>query len=295
VNLERWEEWKNTAMIQDLITMLDNVLDRFIDEAPPELYKAVRSASCERSLGLGAMGFHALLQSKGMPFESAQAIGLNRRIFRRIKMEAVEASQKLAVQRGEFKDGWKSGMRNSHLLAIAPNANSSMIVSTSPSIEPWKSNAFTHRTRVGAHLIRNKYLNMRIEEHAQFEGDPEEWCKEQWDSIIHNEGSVQQLSWMSEWDKSVFKTAFEIDQGWVVQHAADRQEWICQGQSVNLFFPSGSDRSYVNQVHLKAFKKKLKGLYYLRTSSGQIAEQVGQRVERVALKDHQDDCMGCQG
>jgi ribonucleoside-diphosphate reductase alpha chain len=301
VNLEKYEEWTgNQRFIGDLIRMLDNVLTEFITHAPPQLHKAVRSAIAERSLGLGAMGFHALLQQKEVPFESAQASGLNRKIFMEIKSWATKATVNLAHEKGTYTDGPCTEMRNSHLLAIAPNANSSMILSTSPSIEPWKSNAFAHRTRVGTHLIKNKYLDKKLWEVAEVFGHDSDWVGKQWESVIHHEGSVQQLECFDPWTKSVFKTAFEIDQHWVVQHAADRQPYICQGQSVNLFFPSGVDRSYVNSVHLDSWKKKLKGLYYLRTSSGHTAEQVGKKVERVALKDFveenvEEGCLSCEG
>jgi ribonucleoside-diphosphate reductase alpha chain len=299
VNLEKYEEWEGKPQfIGDLIRMLDNVLSAFIEHAPPQLHRAVRSAIGERSLGLGAMGFHALLQKKGLPFESAQASGLNRKIFKEIKRLAIEASQELALERGAYRDGLESRVRNSHLLAIAPNANSSMIVSTSPSIEPWKSNAFAHRTRVGTHLIKNKYLDRKLWEVAEKYGHDSAWVEAKWQSIIHHEGSVQHLDCLNAWQKGVFKTAFEIDQHWVVQHAADRQPNVCQGQSVNLFFPAGSERSYVNSVHLDAWKKKLKGLYYLRTSSGHTAEQVGRKVERIALKDFNEEeegCLSCEG
>ena len=301
VNLEKYDEWTgNQRFIGDLIRMLDNVLTEFITHAPPQLHKAVRSAIAERSLGLGAMGFHALLQQKELPFESAQASGLNRKIFMEISGWATQATINMAHERGAYKDGLDTEMRNSHRLAIAPNANSSMILSTSPSIEPWKSNAFAHRTRVGTHLIKNKYLDKKLWEVAKNFGHDSDWVEKQWESVIHNEGSVQHLGCLSPWDKSVFKTAFEIDQHWVVQHAADRQPYICQGQSVNLFFPAGVERHYVNSVHLDSWKKKLKGLYYLRTSSGHTAEQVGRKVKREALKDFvepnvEEGCLSCEG
>jgi ribonucleoside-diphosphate reductase alpha chain len=292
VNLELWDEWKDTDMVADLITMLDNVLETFIDDAPAEMHKATYSAMRERSLGLGAMGFHSLLQRRQIPFESAQASGLNRKVFTVIKEQAVAATKKLAIERGEYLDGPRSGNRNSHLLALAPNANSSMIVSTSPATEPWKSNAFTHRTRVGAHLIKNKYLD----EHLKKESSDPDWLAKQWESIIHHEGSIQHLDYLDDWTKDVFKTAFELDQTWVVQHAADRQQYICQGQSINLFFPAGSDKQYVNRVHLDAWKKKMKGLYYLRTASGATAEQVGKKIKRIKLEDYkEEECVACQG
>jgi ribonucleoside-diphosphate reductase alpha chain len=297
LNLETYDEWKDTTIISDLITMLDNVIECFIEEAPQELAKATHSAYQERSLGLGAMGFHSYLQAKNIPWESAMAVGQNRKLFKHIKEKAVEATKELARTRGEYPDGAGTGDRNSHLLAIAPNANSGMIIGTSASIEPIKSNAYTHKTRVGSHFIKNKHLEAVLEEHRLILGKDEDWLAREWRNIGHHEGSVQQLDYLSDWEKDVFKTAFELDQSWVVEQAAQRQEFICQGQSVNLFFPSGSDKSYVNKVHIKAWKNKLKGLYYLRTSASSNAENVGKQVERIALKDfvEDDECLSCQG
>jgi len=291
VNLEHYDEWKDTTMVADLITMLDNVISFFCFHAPKELRKAVYSATQERALGLGAMGFHTYLQRKEVPWESPMANTLNENMFAHIKAQAINQTVYLAAERGSCPD--IEGVRNSHLLAIAPNANSSILAGCSPSIEPWKSNAYTHRTRVGSHLVKNPYLDKVIKAH-----NPDiEWVEEQWKSIILNEGSVQHLEWLSEWHKDVYKTAFELDQRWVVDHAASRQPFICQGQSVNLFFPSGTDKSYVNEVHLRAFNKKLKGLYYLRTSAGAKADNVSIKATRVALKDYEDDdeCLSCQG
>jgi ribonucleoside-diphosphate reductase alpha chain len=208
-------------------------------------------------------------------------------MFTEIKNEALASTKVLADILGEAPDMVGTGRRNSHLLAIAPNANSSIICGCTASIEPLKSNAFTHRTRAGAHLIKNKYLEKVLEEKGKN-------TDEVWKTIINNDGSVQHLDFLTEDEKLVFKTAFEIDQGWVVDHAADRQQFICQGQSVNLFFPSGSPRSYVNSVHLRAWKKKLKGVYYLRTNAGVSADKVGLKVERVALADA-EECMSCHG
>ena len=297
VNLELFDEWKDTSLIVDLITMLDNVLEEFIKYAPDEMSKARYSAERERSLGLGAMGFHSYLQRNNIPWESSLATGQNLKIFNYIKEEAVNATKALAEVRGEYLDGKGTGRRNSHLLAIAPNANSSIICGTSASIEPLKSNAFTHRTRVGAHLVKNPYLGQVLEEHRLRLGEEEDWLETQWSSVIHHEGSVQQLDFLNDWEKDVFKTAFELDQHWVVEHAAQRQPMICQGQSVNLFFPAGSERSYVNSVHLKSWRDGLKGLYYLRTNSGATAEQVGKKVERVKLETFkdEDECLSCQG
>ena len=297
VNLEHYEYWKDTTMVADLITMLDNVISFFCFHAPKELRKAVFSATQERSLGLGAMGFHSALQRAGIPWETPMATAYNTDMFTHIKAQARSATVYLAEERGSCPD--VEGVRNSHLLAIAPNANSSIIAGCSASIEPLKSNAFTHRTRIGAHLVRNPYLNEVLKAHAfLWEDDSDEWIEEQWKSIILNDGSVQHLEWMDDWDKEIYKTAFEIDQRWVVDHAATRQPFICQGQSVNLFFPAGTDKAYVNEVHLRAFNKKLKGLYYLRTSAGAKADTVSFKPTRVALKDYavdDDECLSCQG
>ena len=295
LNLEKFDEWKDSTIVEDLIEMLDNVLTKFIAQAPEPLFRAVNSAKTERSLGLGAMGFHSYLQSKSIPWESALAVGQNKRIFSHIKSRAKKATKNLAKRKYEYPFGKGSGDRNSHLLAIAPNANSGMIIGTSPSIEPIKSNSFIHKTRVGSHLIQNKHLKEVMEEHRLRLGKDKEWLEREWRNIGHHQGSVQQLDYLTDWERDVFKTAFELDQHWIVQHASDRQKYICQSQSVNLFFPAGSDKSYVNSVHLSAFNKKLKTLYYLRTSSTQVAENMGQRVERVALGDATDECLACEG
>jgi ribonucleoside-diphosphate reductase alpha chain len=290
LNLEYFDEWKETTIIEDCITFLDNVLQYFIDNAPKHLHKAIYSAIQERSLGLGAMGFHSYLQRKNIAFESPIAKGVNKRIFSLIKERAVKQTEVLAKERGEYLDGIGSGRRNSHLLAIAPNANSAVILDTSPSIEPWKSNAFTHRTRAGSFLSKNKYLDKILLDMKM----PKEEYDAIWQSIILNQGSVQHLDCLREYQKNVFKTAFELDQMWLIEHGADRQEFICQGQSLNLFFPAGSDKAYVNAVHLMAWKKGLKGLYYLRTNTGVVAEKVSTKIERKALKDY-DECIACQG
>jgi len=291
VNLELYDEWKHDPeFIKRWVRFLDNVLTFFIENAPEAMAKAVYSAAQERAIGLGAMGFHSLLQAKGLPWESAIAAGLNMRIFRYIKEKAVEASQILSCEKGSAPDMVTTGRRNSHLLAIAPNANSGLICGTSPSIEPLRSNAFTQRTRAGSHLVKNPHLKAVL---ATYGKDDDET----WQSIILNNGSVQHLDFLTEWEKDVFKTAFEIDQSWVVEHAADRQEFICQGQSVNLYFPFGAQKSYVNKVHLSAWQKGLKGLYYLRTTAGFTGDKVSQKVERIALKDaaNEEECLACQG
>lgn len=299
LNIEKFDEWENTTIVEDLIEYLDNVLQFFIDNAPLALNRAIRSAMSERSLGLGAMGFHAYLQSKNIPFESGIAKAANINIFSLIKEKAKQKTIELAKLKGECPDAKGYGVRNSHLLAIAPNANSSIIAGTSPSIEPWKSNAYTHRTRVGSYLVKNPHLEKVLLEYSKDVPDIKrsDWITAQWKSIILSEGSVQHLDYMSDWHKQVFKTAFELDQRWIVDHAGDRQEFVCQGQSVNLFFPAGTEKSYVNAVHLRAWKKKLKGLYYLRTNAGASAEKVSQKVEQDRLQDFSDpdECLSCQG
>jgi len=276
LNLEYYDDWKDTSIVKDLVRMLDNVLEYFIENAPDTITRAKYSAARERSIGLGAMGFHSLLQKHKVAWESELAKEINDVVFNHIKSQAVEETEKLAEERGDYLDGVGSGRRNSHLLAIAPNASSGVILSTSPSIEPLKANAYTHRTRAGSFLVKNKYL----EEVLELKGENNDT---NWTSIITKKGSVQHLPFLTEGEKAIFKTADELDQNWVVQHAADRQKYICQGQSVNLFFPSGAPKSYVNQVHLRAWKEGLKGLYYLRTEAKQRAENVSEKVERVAL------------
>ena len=278
LNLEYYDEWKDTNIVRDLVRMLDNVLQYFIDNAPDTISRARFSAERERSIGLGAMGFHSLLQKHGVAWESETAKEINQVVFQHISSEAIAETQLLAEERGEYPDGVGTGRRNAHLLAIAPNASSGVILSTSPSIEPIKACAYTHRTRAGSFLVKNKYLEELLEKKGQNN-------ESTWSSIITNKGSVQHLPFLTEGEKSIYKTAQELDQTWVVQHAADRQKYICQGQSVNLFFPAGAAKSYVNKVHLKAWSEGLKGLYYLRTEAKSRAENVSEKVERVALQD----------
>jgi ribonucleoside-diphosphate reductase alpha chain len=278
LNLEYYDEWKETNIVRDLVRMLDNVLQYFVDNAPDSISRARYSAERERSIGLGAMGFHSLLQKHSVAWESDKAREINNVVFSHINRHAQAETEQLARERGEYLDGEGSGKRNAHLLAIAPNASSGVILSTSPSIEPMKANAYTHRTRAGSFLVKNKYLERLLK-------DKKEDNDSTWTSIITAKGSVQHLPFLNEGEKAVFKTAQELDQNWVVQHAADRQQYICQGQSVNLFFPSGAPKRYVNKVHFKAWKEGLKGLYYLRTEAKSRAENVSEKVERVALED----------
>jgi len=287
VNLELFDEWSKTTMVRDLVRFLDNVLSHFIKHAPDEISKARYSAERERSIGLGAMGFHGYLQRNRLAWEGLSARFANEKLFSHIHSEASAATLELGKELGEAPDMVGTGRRNAHLIAIAPNANSSIICGCSPSIEPNKSNAYTHRTRAGAHLVTNPYLEALLKEKGKNN-------KSVWKSIVSEQGSVQHLDFLDEEEKYVFKTAYEIDQGWVVEHAGNRQKYVCQAQSVNLFFPAGSPRSYVNSVHLRAWKSKLKSLYYLRTDAGFQADKVGLSVERVALQDA-EECVSCHG
>ena len=291
VNLAKYNDWKDTGLVADLVTFLDNVLSVFISAAPDEMSKAVYSASQERSIGIGAMGFHSLLQKRGIPWESALASSLNQRIFKEIKDEATRQTLRLGELRGSAPDSRDSaGPRNMHLLAIAPNANSGVLCGTSASIEPIKSNCFVHRTRAGSHVVKNKDLEVTLSKLGHN-------TEEVWSSIIKHDGSVQHLEFLDEYTKDIFKTASEIDQNWVVEHAAKRQQYICQGQSVNLFFSAGASRAYVNRVHLKAYFEGLKGLYYLRTTAGRTGDKVGDTVQRAEIKNITDteECLSCQG
>ena len=294
VNLEKYDEWSKTPMIRDLIRFLDNVLQFFIDHAGDEISRARYSAQQERSLGLGAMGWHSYLNRHRIPFDSEDADKKNVEVFEYIKTQAVKETEKLAEERGECPDMEGTGRRNSHLLAIAPNANSSIIVSTSPSIEPLKANAYTHRTRAGSHLVKNIYLEEELEKVGKND-------QTTWSSIITNGGSVQHLDFLSDEVKDVFRTAIEIDQDAIVRQGGHRQEFLCQGQSLNVFFPSGADRGSLHKVHYNAWKYGCKGLYYLRTETSNKAENVSIKVKREALKDYesqamsQEECVACQG
>ena len=291
VNLEKYDEWKNdTLFIPDLIRFLDNVLQYFIDNAPENLFRARFSAAAERSLGLGAMGFHSYLQSKSIPFESALAKSINMKIFKSIKEQAVAESQRLAVKRGEAPDMESTGMRNAHLLAIAPNASSSIICgTTSPSIEPFRANAYVQKTMSGSFLVKNKHLEKLLEKKGINNDNI-------WTSIVSQRGSVAHLEDLSEYEKDVFKTAIEINQQWVIEHAADRQQYICQSQSLNIFIPADVHIKDLHNLHMLAWKKKLKTLYYTRSEAIKRAELVSSKVKRTIIPEaNADSCLACEG
>jgi len=287
VNLEKYDEWKNDKLfIPDLVRFLDNALTYFIENAPDSVFRAKFSAAQERSIGLGAMGFHAYLQSKNIAFESALAKSLNMKMFKSIKEEAVEESKRLAVKRGEAPDMEGTGMRNAHLLAVAPNASSSIICgTTSPSIEPYRANAYVQKTMSGSFLVKNKYLEKLLEK----KGINNDTI---WSSIVSQRGSVLHLKELSDYEKDIFKTGIEINQQWIIEHAADRQKYICQGQSVNLFVPADVNIKELHDTHMLAWKKKLKTLYYCRSEAIKRAELVSKKVERTIIPEA--DCLACE-
>jgi ribonucleoside-diphosphate reductase alpha chain len=307
VNLEYYDEWKDDPQfLYDIADMLDCVLTYFITNAPSSIERAKYSAMRERSIGIGALGFHALLQGKGIAFESALAKSLNMKMFKSIKGKLDEANLLLGKERGEAPDAVGTGRRFSHLMAIAPNASSSIIMgNTSPSIEPYRANAYRQDTLSGSSLNKNKFLNKVIEEHLNPDPDgtiSTDEYNEIWSSIIANDGSVQHLTWMDDYTKSVFKTSMEIDQRWVIEHAADRQQYIDQAQSVNLFFRPDADVRYLHAVHFMAWKLGLKTLHYCRSEKIGKADKVARKIERDVIKEldmkallEGDTCLACEG
>ena len=326
VNLEYFDEWKDDELfISDLVTMLDNVIEHFIVSILESNYvgtcdikhvtnlndfrkyvregkeeygksKAAYSAYRERAIGLGAMGFHSYLQRNGIPFAGMYAASFNNRAFKHIKERATEASVQLAGSRGEAPDMVGSGLRNSHLLAIAPNASSSIICGgTSPSIEPSRANVFTHKTLTGSFKVKNKYLEKLLDEKGIN-------TDKTWKDIAAAEGSVEGLEALSEEEKEVFKTAPEINQIWIVEHAYQRQKYVCQAQSVNLFFippPATADQEvhdeylqYINNVHWTG-ANKLKSMYYLRSNAARNTENVNVKIPRINLEE--EECLSCEG
>lgn len=299
VNIEYYDEWSQDPLfIRDIAEMLDNVLTHFITNAPDSISRARYSAMRERSIGIGALGLHAYFQKHDMPFESLPAKMLNEQIFSHIKSEALKADAELAELRGACADAAEQGFakRFSHLLAVAPNASSSLIMgNTSPSIEPYRANVYRQDTMSGAYVHRNKFLTAKLKELGMDTDDV-------WASIIAHDGSVQHLD-IPEEIKEVFKTAQEIDQLWIVDLAGDRQQYICQGQSVNLFFRPDVSIKFLHAAHFLAWKKGLKSLYYCRSDKLRKADKVGTRIERKRLEDEVDltavadgdVCLACEG
>ena len=302
LNLEYYDEWKNHPLfLRDVAEMLDNVLEFFIVNAPDTISRAIYSASRERSIGIGALGFHAYLQKNNISFEGVMAKVANNQMFKHIRSKLDEANQILGSERGEAPDAVGTGQRFSHLMAIAPNASSSIIMgNTSPSVEPYRANAYRQDTLSGAFLNKNKHLDKIIQKHAEIH--PEGWSDEVWSSIMANDGSVQHLEWLDENERAVFKTSMEIDQRWVIELAADRQQYIDQAQSLNLFFRPDAHIKYIHAIHFMAWKKGLKTLYYCRSEKIGKADKVSKRIERQVIKEldmvqvaQGNDCIACEG
>jgi ribonucleoside-diphosphate reductase alpha chain len=311
LNLEKFLEWENhPTMIEDCLRFLDNILDDFIARAPDSMSRAKYSAARERSVGLGVMGMHSFFQSQNVPIESVMAKVWNKRMFRHIKAQADEASVKLAHERGACPDAADYGImeRFSNKIAIAPTASISIICGgASPGIEPTTANSYLHKTLSGSFAVRNEYLAKVLEKHGHNDEDT-------WSSITQHEGSVQHLDFLSEHEKMVFKTAFELDQRWLIELAADRAPFICQAQSLNIFLPANVHKKDLHMIHFTAWKKGVKSLYYCRSKSLQRAEtatqadakqnqsmpandDVAQKVEIAAAEEEAnkyEECLSCQ-
>ena len=295
VNLEKFDEWEDhPTFVEDIMRFLDNVLTDFIKKAPDSMMNAKYAAMRERSVGLGVMGFHSFLQSKMIPFEGVMAKVWNKRMFEKISSEADKASQKLAKERGACPDAKEYGIeqRFSNTMAIAPTASISIICGgTSPGIEPIAANAFTHKTLSGSFGVRNRHLEKLLEEKGQN-------TEEVWSSIFTNEGSVQHLDCLTDDEKSVYKTAFELDQRWVIEHAADRTPFVSQAQSVNVFLPADVHKRDLHAVHWKAWKRGVKSLYYCRSKSLQRAESGNPLATKpkgqVEEPPKYEECLACQ-
>lgn len=307
LNLEYYDEWKNNEdFIVDVMRFLDNVLEDFIKKAPPSMHKAVYSAIRERSVGLGVMGFHSFLQSKMVPIGSVVAKSYNLKIMKWIKQQADKASKIIAEEKGPCPDAEDAGIieRFTHKLAIAPTASISIIAgNSSPGIEPYNANTFTQKTLTGSFNVRNKHLHKLLQTKGYDTDDV-------WSSIMNNEGSVQHLDFLTDDEKEVFKTAFEIDQRWLIELAADRTPYICQAQSLNVFIPADISKHDLHQFHFSAWKKGIKSMYYLRSKSLQRADKVSIKSSPVQLEmvlppavktayinnntNNDEECLSCQ-
>ena len=300
LNLETYDEWKNNEIfLKDVAEMLDNVLNYFIANAPDAISRARYSAGRERSIGIGALGFHAYLQRNGIAFEGVMAKVANNRIFKSIREGLDAANLQLGKERGEAPDAEGTGQRFSHLMAIAPNASSSIIMgNTSPSIEPYRANAYRQDTLSGSFLNKNRWLDAIVKSKTKDEND----YNDTWSSIIANDGSCQHLDILDQHEKDVFKTSMEIDQRWVIELAGDRQVYIDQAQSLNLFFRPDAHIKYIHAIHFMAWKKGLKTLYYCRSEKIGKADKVSKRIERDVIKEldmaqiaQGNDCIACEG
>ncbi|HEX3889200.1 MAG TPA: ribonucleoside-diphosphate reductase subunit alpha [Phenylobacterium sp.] len=296
VNAETFLEWRDhPTFIEDVMRFLDNVLEDFIQRAPPEMANAVYAAKRERSVGLGLMGFHTFLQQQNVPFESALAKSWNMRLFKTLRRQCDAASRTLAAERGPCPDAADREImeRFSHKLAIAPTASISIICGgTSAGIEPIPANIYSHKTLSGTFAVKSPYLEKLLADKGQD-------TSAVWDSILENEGSVQHLDFLSQDEKDVYKTAFEIDQRWVVELAADRTPEICQSQSINLFLPGDVEKWDLHMLHFSAWERGCKSLYYLRSKSVQRAAHAGGETHEAvdmsgAAKTDYEECLACQ-
>lgn len=298
LNAAKYLEWKDDeTFIEDIFRFLDNVLEDFIQRAPEEMDRAVYSAIQERSVGLGLMGMHTLLQQMNAPFESAMAKSWNMKLFKHIRKQADAASVKLADERGPCPDAAASGVkaRFSHKLAIAPTASISIICGgVSAGIEPIPANVYTHKTLSGSTTVKNPQLEAALETKGL--NTPGIWA-----SILEHEGSVQHIDGLDEHEKAVFRTAFEIDQRWVIEHAADRTPFVCQSQSLNIFLPGDIDKWDLHMLHWSAWEKGIKSLYYCRSKSVQRAAYAGSEKKSEAEQSMADaaptdyeECLACQ-
>ena len=297
LNAEKFMEWsKDENFLEDVFRFLDNVLQDFIDRAPNEMARAVYSAKRERSVGLGLMGFHSFLQSMNVSFESAMAKVWNEKIFKHVRQGADAASVKLAKERGPCGDAEEIGMmaRFSHKMAVAPTASISIICGgTSAGIEPIPANVYTHKTLSGSFTVKNRHLEALLDQKG-------ENTDEVWTSILEHEGSVHHLDCLDEYEKSTFKTAFELDQRWVIEHAADRTPYICQAQSLNVFLPADINKWDLHMLHWTAWERGVKSLYYCRSKSVQRAGFAGAGEKEAAVQGMDvpntdyDECLACQ-
>ena len=307
LNLETWFEWhKDELFIEDIMRFLDNVLQDFIEKAPDTMERAKYAAMRERSVGLGVMGFHSFLQDQNVPFESVMAKVWNIKMFKHIRAGADAASKKLARERGPCPDAADYGVeeRFSHKIAIAPTASISIITgNTSPGIEPIAANVFLQKTLSGSFVVRNRPLQKLLEKYGRDDD-------ETWSSITLTKGSVQHLDFLTQHEKDVYKTAFELDQRWIIEHAADRTPFICQSQSINVFVPADVSKRDLHQIHFSAWKKGVKSLYYCRSLSIQRADNVSEKAVRpdeftgipleagavplAASSTNYEECLACQ-
>ena len=297
LNLETFEEWKEDPnFIEDVMRFLDNVLSDFINRAPDSFKDAKYAATRERSVGLGVMGFHSFLQKNSIPIESVMSKVWNNKIFKHIQTNVDLSSKKLAEERGSCPDAEEYGFKErfSNKTAIAPTASISIICGgASPGIEPVAANSYTHKTLSGSYNVRNRYLKKILEKHGKDNA-------ETWSSITTNQGSVVHLDFLTDHEKKVFKTAFELDQKWIIELGADRTSYISQAQSINIFLPADVHKKELHQIHFQAWKKGLKSLYYCRSKSIQRAENVNNGLSTAILKNEEkeennyEECLSCQ-